>query len=345
MSKSLPPHFNLRQLKIQAKELLKAYQTRDPEALARYRQHHPQHQKSSDPRLIEAGLTLQDAQLVMAREYGFDSWPRLTAAIGDAPTSRAPADGFVGNSPAADRIRAEMDRAAANDLPVLILGEKGVGKRLVARTIHALSRRSAGPLLHLTCDAANGLLCESELLGYEPGAFTGANTSQAGSLQLAEGGTLVLEEIGDLQSAAQAKLRHFVERGVYRRLGGTQDLAADTRLLGTSSRDLALLVKSGSFREDLYYQFQVLCIELPPLRDRVEDIPTLANFCAMKLGTGHRETPRFSPDALALLRAHSWPGHVRELKSTVERAVAEATGETIAAAAIRIDSPANTQAE
>ena len=345
MSKYLPPHANLRQLKIQAKDLLKAYQARDPEALARYRQHHPQHQESSDPRLIEAGLTLQDAQLVMAREYSFDSWPKLTAAIGDAPTPLPPTDGFVGNSLVADRIRTEMDRAAANDLPVLILGEKGVGKRLVARTIHALSRRSAGPLLYLTCDAENGLLCESELLGYEPGAFTGANTSQAGSLQLAEGGTLVLDEVGGLQSAAQAKLQHFIERGGYRRLGGTQDLAAATRLVGTSSRDLGQLVKSGAFREDLYYQFRVLCIELPPLRDRADDISALASFWAGRLCNGHRETPRFSHGALALLRAHSWPGNMRELKSAVERAVAGAPGETIDADAIRIDSPANTQAE
>ena len=343
MSKHLPLQSNLRQLKNQAKDLCKAYQARDSEALARFRQHHPHHHGSSDPRLIGAGLTLQDAQLVLAREYGFDSWPKLAAALGEAPSHPPLAEQFIGNSPAAQRIRAEMDRAASNDLPVLILGEPGVGKRLVAWIIHALGQRRAGPLVSLTCNAENGLLCESELFGYEPGAFTGANTSQAGSLQLAEGGTLILEEMAGLQSAAQAKLQHFIERGVYRRLGGALDLTADARLVGTSSRNLGPLVKSGAFREDLYYQFRVLCIELPPLRDRADDIPALASFCATKLGDGRRETPQFNQDALALLRAHDWPGNVRELKSTVERAVAGTSGATITADVLHLDAPAHTQ--
>ena len=339
MPRYLPPQSSLRQLKNQAKDLCKAYQAHDPEALRRFRETHPQHHGSSDSRLLEAGLTLQDAQLVVAREYGFDSWPKLAAAAGD-PTAR-PRSGteIIGGGQAAQRILAEMERAASSEVAILIAGEKGVGKRLAARLIHAMSRRSAGPLVQMTCDAENGVLCESDLFGYEPGAFTGAKTTQEGHLQMANGGTLVLDEIGSLSSSAQAKLQRFIESGGYRRLGGSQDLSADVRLIGTTSRDLREMVNSGSLREDLYYQIAVLGIELPPLRDRAEDIPALAEYFAVKMG--HRDAPRFSPEALALLATHSWPGNVRELRNTVERAVAASSGGAVSPEVIRLQSPAS----
>ena len=218
MPRYFPPQSNLRQLKNQAKDLCKAYQARDPEALRRFRETHPQHHGSPDSRLLEAGLTLQDAQLVVAREYGFDSWPKLAAAAGDPTARPRPGAEIIGGGQAAQRILAEMERAASADVPILLVGEKGVGKRLAARVVHAMSRRSAGPLVQMTCDADNGVLCESDLFGYEPGAFTGAKATQEGNLQLATGGTLVLDEVGGLTSSAQAKLQRFVESGVYRRL-------------------------------------------------------------------------------------------------------------------------------
>jgi DNA-binding NtrC family response regulator len=345
MSKHLPPQSNLRQLKNQAKDLCKAYQAREIDALRRFRQSHPQHQDSSDAHLAEAGLTLQDAQLVIAREYGFDSWPKLTTSLADLPERPLIASDVIGNSQALQQIRASLERAALTDVPVLIVGEKGVGKRLIARTIHAASRHGSGPLIQMTCNAENGILCDSDLFGYEPGAFTGARSSQAGNLERAIGGTLVLEEVGGLTSAAQTKLQHFLEGGIYRRLGGTQDLTADVRLVSTTTQDLERMVKSGSFREDLYYQLTVLRLELLPLRNRTADIPILASYFAQKSSKGPDSTPQFGQDALTILLSHTWPGNVRELRATVERAVVETSGTTIAPDAIHLQFPTSTQTE
>jgi DNA-binding NtrC family response regulator len=341
MSRQLPPQSNLRQLRNQAKDLSKAYQAREIDALKRFRKSHPQHQESSDARLAEAGLTLQDAQLVIAREYGFDSWPKLAASLADLPERPLVSGDVIGDSQALQLIRATLERAALTDVPVFIAGEKGVGKRLMARTIHAASRRGSTPLVQMTCNVGNGLLCDSFLFGYEPGAFTGARSSHAGNLELATGGTLVLEEIGGLTSAAQAKLQQFIEGGIYRRLGGTQDLTADVRLISTTTQDLETMVKSGSFREDLYYQRTVLRLELPPLRDRTTDIPALANYFAQRSSNGHDGTPQFGQEALTLLLSHTWPGNVRELRTTVERAVAETSGATIPPDAIHLQFPTN----
>lgn len=343
MPKHLPPQSNLRQLKNQAKDLCKAYQAREVEALQRFRQHHPQHHDSSDSRLTEAHLTLQDAQLVIAREYGFDSWPKMAASVTDLPEPPSIASDFLGNSQVLRGIRAILERAALTGVPVLIAGEKGVGKRLAARTIHAVSGRGSAPFVQIACNAENGLLSESELFGYEPGAFTGARSSQAGKLELAIGGTLVLEEIGGLTSAAQTRLQQFIEGGIYRRLGGSQDLAADARLISTSTQDLKVLVESGAFREDLYYQLAVLCIDLPPLRGRTEDIPELANYFAHKISNRHGGVLQFSQDALAVLMAHTWSGNVRELRSVVERAVAETSGETITPDVLHLQRSVSTQ--
>ncbi|MFA6107668.1 MAG: sigma 54-interacting transcriptional regulator [Candidatus Latescibacterota bacterium] len=336
MSTHLPPQASLRQLKIQAKELHRAHQAREPQALQRLRRHHPRYERSTDAEVAEARLTLQDAQLVLAREYGFESWPRLTAAVGTPAESARPGVELIGTSAAIQRVRDEIERAAACGLPVLIVGELGVGKRLVARAIHVASRRE-GPLVQVACGAPDGTLGEAELFGYEPGAFTGAHTQHPGQLESADSGTLVLEEIDGLSPEAQARLQAFVEHGTFRRLGGTEDQTAEVRLVATTSRDLRERVTAGAFREDLYYQIEVLRLEVPSLHERGEDLPALAAHFAAAVNQGRAEPVRFSPEALERLAAYDWPGNVRELRRVVERVVAAASGNSVGAESVILE--------
>ena len=345
MSKHFPAQPSLRQLKSQAKDLKKACQSGDdPQALQRFRQHHPHHANSSDADILGAGLTLQDAQLVLAREYGFDSWPKLSAAIGEGSRRSPAAEAVVGSGEAAQRIRSELERAASTDVPLLLVGEKGVGKRLAAQCLHSMSRRNGGPFVQ--CDATAGVMADSEFFGHEPGAFTGANSARAGGLEAAAGGTLVLDEIGSLSMSAQGMFQSLIENGTYRRLGGSEELSTDARLVSTSSGDLRQMVEAGTFREDLYYRMEVLRIDLPPLRDRAEDIPELVRHFAAAARQGDGAVPEFSEEAIALLTAHTWPGNVRELRHTVERAIVGSAGDTIPADAIlpRSGDPAKSSA-
>jgi DNA-binding NtrC family response regulator len=210
--------------------------------------------------------------------------------------------------------------------------------------VHLGSARREGPLVQVACGATGGLLDDAELFGYEPGAFTGAHATHPGSLDAATGGTLVLGEIASLSSEAQARLQAFLETGVYRRLGGTEELTADARVVATSGTELRGSAVAGRFREDLYYQIEVLRIDLPPLRQRREDIPELAALFASSVCGGRSESVRFSPGALDRLRQHNWPGNVRELRRAVERAVATTPGDTIPAEAVDLsvgdDAPA-----
>ena len=325
MSKHLPPQSSLRQLKSQAKDLRKACEGRDPAALSRIREHHPKHMRSAAIDLASARVSLQDAQLVIAREYGFESWPRLVEAVGNgdgAPAAGAFA-GLVGNSAAAQRLREELARASAVEVPVLLVGEKGVGKRLAARLIHEASNRAAGPFVQMACDVSPDLLGDSELLGHEPGAFTGANAVRRGKVEEAAGGTLLLDEVSALSAAAQLGLLGIIDRGVSQRVGGSEEIAADVRLIATTAQDLRARLEAGAFREDLYYSLQAVCIEVPALRDRREDLPELVrHFAGAAAGAGGDVA--FSPGALARLAEHDWPGNVRELRHAVEGSVAAA---------------------
>ncbi|MEW6752583.1 MAG: sigma 54-interacting transcriptional regulator [Candidatus Latescibacterota bacterium] len=335
MSASLPAHASLRQLRNQAKDLHRAAQVREPEAFRRFREHHPRHRTTPDDRLAEAGLTLQDAQLVIAREYGFDSWPKLAASLSETGSAEPWPEQMVGSSAVAQRLRALIERAAATDVPVLVAGEKGVGKRLAARLIHAQSRRRHGLLVQVSCEGED-LLLEGEVFGYEQGAFTGAAAAREGRLQAASDGTLLLDEIGALSASAQTRLQGFLEHGTYRRLGGAEDLSSGARLLATASVDLQQRVAAGLFREDLCYQIQVLRLDVPPLRERAGDIPELAgHFAARAAGAGAGGASGFCDEALALLASHAWPGNVRELRAVVEGIVAGSAGETISAEAVR----------
>jgi two-component system, NtrC family, nitrogen regulation response regulator NtrX len=238
--------------------------------------------------------------------------------------------GIVGESPAVERMREQIRRIAPSSGRVLVTGENGAGKELVALALHTLSKRAAGPFVKLNCAAIPKDLLESELFGHERGAFTGAVQAKKGRLELADGGTLFLDEIGDLALEAQAKLLRAIETGELERVGGTRTSRVDVRLIAATNRDLSEAVKSGDFREDLYFRLNVLPIAVPPLRERRTDIGRLANyFLAQFAAAEEKPCPRLTDDALQLLEDYHWPGNVRELRNLMERAVVLVDGETI----------------
>jgi two-component system response regulator AtoC len=210
---------------------------------------------------------------------------------------------------------------------VLVLGETGTGKELVARALHEQSPRRAGPFVTVHCAALPESLLESELFGYEKGAFTGATSRKPGRVELAEGGTLFLDEIGELTPQVQVKLLRLLQSREYERLGGGKTLRADVRFVAATHRDLEAMVARGEFREDLYYRLSVVPLWLPPLRERREDIEALAvHFCALHARANGRTEARLQPDALAALAGLDWPGNVRQLENFVERLVVLSDG-------------------
>ena len=240
--------------------------------------------------------------------------------------------GILGESPAIERLREQVRRIAPSAGRVLVTGENGAGKELVAIALHALSKRASGPFVKLNCAAIPKDLLESELFGHERGAFTGAVQSKKGRLEMADGGTLFLDEIGDLALEAQSKLLRAIETGELERVGGTRTARVDVRLIAATNRDLSEAVKSGDFREDLYFRLNVLPIAVPPLRERRVDIARLAaHFLALFAAAEERECPVLADDARALLEDYHWPGNVRELRNLMERAVVLVDGPAIEA--------------
>ena len=247
--------------------------------------------------------------------------------------------GIVGQSRVVQDTLHLVSRAARTDANVLVLGENGTGKELVARAIHRLGPRSKGPFVAVNCAALPETLLESELFGYEKGAFTGAASAKPGRFELATGGTLFLDEIGDLQPSLQVKLLRVVQEKAFERLGGTRTLRPDFRLIAATHQDLRKAVVEGRFREDLFYRLFVLPIQLAPLRERTEDIPQLAeHFLRQFSARGGRRFQSLTPRALERLRAHPWPGNVRELENCIERAVAMHDGEVLDAGDLLFDS-------
>jgi transcriptional regulator with GAF, ATPase, and Fis domain len=234
----------------------------------------------------------------------------------------APETGIVGDGPATRKLLEMVSRVAPRETSVLILGESGTGKELVARALHAGSARASRPFVAINCAALTETLLESELFGHEKGAFTGAIAQKKGKLEVAEGGTVFLDEAGEMSPPLQAKLLRVLQQREFERVGGTRTLRLDVRLIAATNRDLAAEVKRGAFREDLYHRLNVVAIRVPPLRDRTEDIPALARHFLERAGArcGRRVTG-FSPDAERYLVTYSWPGNIRELENAVERAV------------------------
>ena len=238
--------------------------------------------------------------------------------------------GLVGSSPAFRSAMETVRQAAASNATILLLGESGTGKELVARAIHELSPRASGPFVPIDCAAIPESLLESELFGHEAGAFPGATRRKEGRFEKADRGTLFLDEVGEMSPAVQAKLLRAIQEGEFVRVGGTQPVRVDVRIVAATNRDLQQEVREGRFREDLYYRLHVVQIRLPPLRERHGDVPLLAaHFLRRFSEENRREFEGFSPEALRALEAYSWPGNVRELENAIERAVVLARGSRI----------------
>ncbi len=243
-----------------------------------------------------------------------------------------PAHLLEGHSPQLEEIRRVVERVAPTTATVLISGESGTGKELVARSLHRASDRASGPFIKINCAAIPEGLIESELFGYEKGAFTGAGARKPGRFELADGGTLFLDEIGELPSPAQPKLLRALQEARFYRVGGTETVAVDVRLIAATNRDLREEVSAGRFREDLFYRLHVVPIQLPPLRERRADIPVLVRFFIERFGRRfERQVRAVEPAAMAALQSQDWPGNLRELENAVERAVLLCDGEIIRA--------------
>jgi two-component system response regulator AtoC len=243
---------------------------------------------------------------------------------------------LIGSSTPMQELGKTLRRAANGIATVLVRGESGTGKELVARLVHDLSPRRSGPFLKVHAAALPDQLLESELFGYERGAFTGATAKKPGRVELSEGGTLFLDEIGDVSAATQVKLLRLLQERKYERLGGTETLDADVRFVTATHRDLEGMVREGKFREDLFYRLNVVSLWVPPLRSRPEDIEALAlHFCDSAARLNARRPAAFDTDALALLKNEPWPGNVRQLENFIERLVVLATGPRISAADVR----------
>ncbi len=237
---------------------------------------------------------------------------------------------LVGNSEAMQRVYVLIEQVASSSASVLITGESGTGKELVARTVHNLSPRRNAPFLAINCSAIPDTLMESELFGHEKGAFTGAVSRRHGCFELANTGTLMLDEIGEMPTLLQAKLLRVLEERVVHRLGSRKDVPVDVRLLAATNKEPHGAVRDGTLREDLLYRINVISIHLPKLSERLEDLPLLTQHLITRLASKHNRPARFiSPAALDALRFHSWPGNVRELRNVIERAVVICSGEQI----------------
>lgn len=252
-------------------------------------------------------------------------------------------EGIVYTGEKMRRLLAQVERVAASESRVCILGETGTGKELIARTIHDRSPRREGPYVTLNCAAVPAELIESELFGHEKGSFTGAGARHIGKFEQAHEGTLFLDEIGDMPLAMQTKLLRVLEQGEVERIGGDKPIKVNVRVVVATHRNLEEQVKQGAFRQDLFHRIFVFPVSLPPLSERPEDIPALANHFAAQITKQNGWKPvTFAPEAIEALQAHSWPGNIRELRNVVERLLLFAEGDTITADTVRSALPAGT---
>lgn len=264
----------------------------------------------------------EDLLLVVNRALSLTSLAREVKDLKGRLESLGETEGAPSRSPAMLDQMDKCRRAAPTDATVMILGESGTGKEVTARLIHTLSRRKDGPFVPVECSAMPGSLIESELFGYEKGAFTGAERMKKGLIEAANGGTLFLDEIGDLGVELQTRLFRFVEERALRRLGGVAQVPVDCRILCATNQDLQAKIKSGSFREELYYRLSVVTVKLPPLRERPEDIPHLARIFLERFSRRYGKSLTGTPQFFEALLRQRWPGNVRQLKNVMERLTA-----------------------
>ncbi len=239
-------------------------------------------------------------------------------------------EGIVGTSSAMQQVFKAIGQFAASDASVMVTGESGTGKELVARSIHRHSHRSAKPFIAVNCAAIPENLIESELFGHERGSFTGATAQRLGKFEVCDGGTIFLDEIGDMTPTTQTKILRVLQEGEIQRVGGSETIKVNVRVVAATNKNLEVLVKEKKFREDLYYRLNVVRVKLPPLRGRVEDVPQIMDFFLQGLFKNKKTKVRkVSPEALALLSSYRWPGNVRELENVVYRSAVAATGDAI----------------
>jgi DNA-binding NtrC family response regulator len=283
-------------------------------------------------------FSLAELVLIIRKELDTHRLREENRTLREALGQRYHYDNVVARSEKMQAVLALVERVAPTNATVLLGGESGVGKDLIAHAIHQHSNRSSGPFVKINSTAIPENLLESELFGYEKGAFTGAATSKPGKFELADKGTLFLDEIGDVPPATQVKLLRILQERSFERLGGTKTLKVDVRLVAATNRDLRAALEEGTFREDLYYRLNVVAIDIPPLRDRKEDIPSLANFFLEKFA---RESGKpikgITPAAMKMLMDFHWPGNVRELENIIERGVTLSSGSTLDAPDIHLD--------
>jgi two-component system nitrogen regulation response regulator NtrX len=253
---------------------------------------------------------------------------------------------LIWSGPIMETLMAQVARVAASEARVAIQGETGTGKELIARTIHQKSARRDGPFVTLNCAAVPAELIESELFGHEKGSFTGAATRHIGKFEQASGGTLFLDEIGDMPLAMQSKLLRVLEEGEIERVGGDRPISVDARVVVATHRNLEEIVRQGSFRVDLFHRVNVFPITLPPLRERAEEIPSLAVHFAAQVALQNGWRPKhFSPESVEILQRYAWPGNVRELRNVVERVLLLSVGETISAEDVQLALPVSRSGE
>jgi two-component system NtrC family response regulator len=254
--------------------------------------------------------------------------------------------GIIGSSESIDRLRVMLQRIAPTEITALLLGESGTGKEVAAKAIHTISNRSKNPFVAINCASIPEALLESELFGFEKGAFTGAHKTTLGKIECAQGGTLFLDEIGDMPFQLQAKLLRFLQEKVIERLGGRKEIPVDVRVVCATNQNLEEMVADKTFREDLFYRITEITLNIPPLRDREEDVLILANFFLQQYAAEYkRNVKSFSNDAMSSLKQHKWPGNIRELQNKVKSSVILSIGNQVTAFDLGLLDKENTEYE
>ncbi len=272
------------------------------------------------------------ARLIALVQSALSTQAAIRSAGGVQPVinSEEHQEGIVGASGPMQQVFKVIGQVTTSDVTVMITGESGTGKELVARSIHRHSHRSNKPFVAINCSAIPENLIESELFGHERGAFTGATGQRLGKFEVCDGGTIFLDEIGDMTSATQTKILRVLQEGEIQRVGSSETLKVNVRVIAATNKNLELLVKEKTFREDLYYRLNVVRLRLPPLRERVEDVPQIVDFFLQNLAkTKKTKARKVSPEALAVLCRHDWPGNVRELENMIYRSAVIAQGDAI----------------
>ena len=279
---------------------------------------------------ITKPIDIDNLALILARALDHSSLRSENAYLKDRLAENYSFGKIIGSSQVMQELFSMLTLVAESDATVLIQGESGTGKELVANALHENGPRKKGPFIKVNCSALHENLLESELFGHEAGAFTGATTRRKGRFELAHGGTLFLDEIGDMSLPTQAKILRVLQEGEFERVGGNDTINVDVRLLAATHKDLEMMIKEETFRQDLYFRLAVVPIDLPPLRDRQEDIPDLANhFLKKKNKKNKKNIKGFHPETMSIFMRYNWVGNIRELENTIERAVVLCLGEQI----------------